>query len=184
MDIFWGNFMKVKAYHFKYSHFRDRIVNGFFSFCANFATPIIMLYIILMAMALTGINKYLNMELLFALLGFSILLGIIMAIKFCFGFKGIVLYDSYLEIITQTIGLGKNRPKFKINYSDIASAFNGTFNLRYDRKKARRNFLAGDLTDYIELTLKGGKQFCFTVENQSEFLSELITKLENAKNDM
>lgn len=63
-------------------------------------------------------------------------------------------------------------------YSDIASVFNNTYNLRYNRKKARKTFIAGDLSDYIELTLKGGKQFCFSVYNQTEFLDELLKRRE------
>lgn len=134
-------------------------------------------------MSLSGITKYFSVELMMVFLGFSILLGIILALKFCCCFKGVILYDSYLEITTQTIGLGKNKPKFKINYSDIESVFNSTYNLRYDRKKARRTFLAGDLSNYIELTLRGGKQFCFSVDNQRDFIEEILIRMNTSKDN-
>lgn len=166
--------MNIKVYNFKYSNSSDKFANGFFSFFTNLGIPIVTFYIIAIGMSLCGITKHLSVEFMMILLIFSILLGIICAIKYCVGFKGVVLYDSYMEITTQTLGLGKNKPKFKINYSDIASIFNSTYNLRYDRRKATRTFLAGDLSNYVELTLKGGKQFCFSVENQEEFLHELL----------
>lgn len=59
---------------------------------------------------------------------------------------------------------------------------NGTFNLRYDRRKARKSFIVGDYTDYVELTLIGGKQFCFSVDNQDDFLNELLLR-RNAINE-
>lgn len=112
-----------------------------------------------------------------ALTGVAVIVGIICTIKYCVGFKGIILYDTYMEITTQILSTGKNKPKFVINYSDIDSVYHSTFNIRYDRRKARKSFIAGDMDDYIELTLKGGKQFCFTVDNQSDFLQEVMNRM-------
>lgn len=170
--------MKEKIYYFRYSNFFDKFAGGFFSFFTNLGIPIVAFYIIAIAMGLCGITKHFSVELMMVLLVLSILFGLFFAIKFCFGFKGVILYDSYLEITTQTLGIGKNKPKFKINYSDVASVFNSTYNLRYDRRKARRTFIAGDYSNYIELTLKSGKQFCFSVDNQTEFLDELLNRIE------
>lgn len=170
--------MKAKVYYFRYSHFIDKLVSGFFSLCGNFVMPIIALFIILTGMGITGINKYINDEILVALMSVSVLAGLFFAFKYCFCFKGVVLYDTYLEITTQNLGFGKDKPKFTINYSDIVSAYNSNFNLRYDRRKAKRSLIAGDYSDYIEITLKGGKQFCFSVDRQTEFLDELLYRME------
>lgn len=170
--------MKTKIYYFRYANFSDKFAGGFFSFFTNLGIPIVVFYIIAIAMGLCGITKQFSVELMMVLLVLSILFGLFFAIKFCFCFKGVILYDSYLEITTQTLGIGKNKPKFKINYSDVASVFNSTYNLRYDRKKARKTFIAGDFSDYVELTLKGGKQFCFSVDNQTEFIAELLNRME------
>lgn len=176
MDIFGGEFMKVKIYNFKYSNFGDKFSKGFFSFFTNLGVPIVTFYLMAIAMGLCGITKNFSVELMMALLVISILLGLFFAIKFCFCFKGVILYDSYLEITTQTLGVGKNKPKFIINYSDIASVYISNYNLRYDRKKARKTFIAGDFSNYVELTLKGGKQFCFSVEKQKDFVDELLNR--------
>ncbi|MCH5315660.1 MAG: hypothetical protein J1E81_07085 [Eubacterium sp.] len=173
--------MKVKIYTFKYSNFGEKFANGFFSFFTNLAMPIVTFYLIAIGMGISGITKHLSPEIMMALLVLSILLGIIFAVRFICCFKGVVLYDSYLEITTQTLGFGKNRPKYKINYSDIASAFISTYNIRYDRRKARKSFIAGDYSNYVEITLRGGKQFCFTVEDQEEFFEELIQRVNSCK---
>lgn len=169
--------MKIKIYAFNYSKFSDRLGNGFFSFFTNLAIPIVSFYMVAIAMSLSGVIQHIGIEYMMALLGFSIILGIIFALKFCFGFKGITLYNHYMEITTQTLGLGKSKPKIQINYSDIASVYNSTFNLRYDRRKARRTFIAGDLSNYVELTLRGGKQFCFSVSDQKECIEEIIERV-------
>ena len=35
----------------------------------------------------------------------------------------------------------------------------------------------GDYTYYTELTIRGGKQFCFSVDNQELFVGELINRV-------
>lgn len=176
---------KAKVYRFRYPNLVEKLGAGFFSFMGNLGFPIVSFYIIALGMGLSGISKIVDIEtltvIMMALLGVAILLGIIFALKFCFCFKGVVLFDTYLEITTQTLGFGKSRPKFEINYSDIVSAYNSNFNMRYDRRKARKTFIAGDLKDYIELTLRGGKQFCFSVDNQKDFLDELLMRMEIKK---
>lgn len=165
--------MKIKVYYFRYANTLDKFMMNLLSFFVNFAFPIVTFYAIAIITGIFGINKYLGADVLTVLLIVSIALGLICGIKFCVCFKGITLYDSYMEISTQTIGFGKNKPKIIIRYDDISSVFQNTYNLRYSRKKARKTFIAGDYQDYVELTLKGGKQFCFSVENQKEFIEEL-----------
>ncbi len=169
--------MKMKIYYFCHNNSGEKLAGGFFSFFSNLATPIVAFFIIAIAMSLSGILKYFSMELLLILFGISVLIGIFCALKFCFAFKGVILYDSYLEIVTQNLGFGKNKPKIKVNYSDIMSIYNSTFNIRYDRRKARKCFISGDYSCYVELTLNGGKQFCFSVENQEEFIAEVNKRM-------
>lgn len=175
--------MKSKAYCFRYSNFGDKFANGFFSFFTNLGLPIITCYIIAFILGLTGIGKYADAGYFAYIVIFSIFIGIVFAIKYCVSFKGIILYDTYLEIITQTIDIPKCTPKMKIKYSDISSVFSSKYNLRYDRKKARRTFLAGDMADYVELTLKSGKQLYFSVYNQEEFVENVICKMKSEQND-
>lgn len=128
-------------------------------------------------MSICGVGKYLSIEMWMVLLGISVVLGIISVIKYFCSYKGVILYDTYLEIATHTFGFAKNKPKIKIDYSDVSSVYNSSYNIRYDRRKARKTFIAGDYSYYVELTLKGGKQFCFSVEEQKEFVDELIFRV-------
>ena len=134
-------------------------------------------------MGLCGITEHFGIELMMVLLVLSILFGLFFAIKFCFCFKGVTLYDSSIEISTQVLGVGKNRPKITIYYSDIASVFISSYNLRYNRRKARKTFIAGDLKNYVELTLKNGKQYCFTVEEQDDFINEIAIRMKENEAD-
>lgn len=170
--------MKPKVYYFRYKNFIDKFLMGLMTFLSNLGIPVILFYAFAAFLGALGILRHFTYELVLELLGLSIVIGIICAIRYCVCFKGVTLYDSYLEITTHSLGFGKDKPKIKINYSDIVSAFNSTYNLRYDRRKARKTFIAGDFSDYIELTLKGGKQFCFSVYNQTEFLDELLKRRE------
>jgi len=179
--FFGGEIMKTKIYYFRHNDLGEKLAGGFFSFFSNLATPIVAFFIIAFAMALSGILKYFSMELMLILFGVSVLIGVFCALKFCFAFKGVILYDSYLEIVTQNLGFGKEKPKIKVNYSDILSIYNSTFNIRYDRRKARKCFIAGDFSYYVELTLNGGKQFCFSVENQEEFVEEVNKRMQECK---
>ena len=171
--------MKTSRYKFRYPNLATRLVKEFLSICTNFGMPIFSFIIISIAMAMCGVIKYLGIEMWMTLLGVAVVLGIILSIKYFCCYKGVILYDTYLEIATHTFGLARSKPKIKINYMDILSIYNSTYNLRYDRRKARNSFLVGDYSDYVELTLKGGKQFCFSVDNQTEFVDELLSRIES-----
>lgn len=85
-----------------------------------------------------------------------------------------------MEIITNNI-VGK-KPKIIIKYQEISSTYNSTYDIRYDKRKMRKAFLVGDYSYYVELILYGGKQFCFSVESQQEFVDELIFRISEMKN--
>lgn len=173
--------MTFKSYAFCYPNSFDKIFNGTIIFLANFATPIVAYYLFCMCMSVLGVFKYFELEILLALLGVAIIVGIVFALKYCFSFKGVTLYNSCMEISTQVLGFGKNKPKIIICYSEISSVFTSSYNLRYNRKKARKAFIAGDTKYYVELTLKNGKQYCFTVEEQDDFINEITERMNKSE---
>lgn len=175
--------MKTKKYCFRHSSFGEKLGTGFFSFFTNLGIPIVAFYVISIVMGLFGITEHFSVELMMVLLVISILLGLFFAMKFCFCFKGVILYNSCLEIVTQTLGFGKDKPKITICYSEIASVFVSSYNIRYNRKKARKSFISGDYTNYVELTLKDGKQYCFTVENQEDFVKEVVSRMKTGEDN-
>ena len=167
--------MKIKMYNFRYQNPAQKFTLAIMNFVSNFAYPIILCWIVIFVMALCGVLHYLTMELCLLLLGISAVFGLIFALKYTFGYKGVILYDTYMEIIMNSI-VG-HKPKIVIQYAEIASVYNSNYNLRYDRKKARRSFLVGDYSYYVELILNGGKEFCFSTEKQQELTEELIFRV-------
>lgn len=171
--------MKVKIYNFRYQNTAQKIALNIMNFVATIAFPVILCWIIFIIMALCGVLHYLTMELCLVFLGISAVIGLIFAFNYAFGFKGVIIYDSYIEIINRNIVL--NNPKIKINYSDIACTYNSYQNIRANRRKINKTFFVGDPTNYVEITLYGGKQFCFAVENQKEFVDEIISRVSEIK---
>lgn len=43
------------------------------------------------------------------------------------------------------------------------------YNLKYDVKK-RKSFVAGDMSNYVEITLKNGKQIKLALDDQEDFI--------------
>lgn len=115
--------MKIKVYYFRYANTLDKFMMNLLSFFVNFAFPIVTFYAIAIITGIFGINKYLGADVLTVLLIVSIALGLICGIKFCVCFKGITLYDSYMEISTQTIGFGKISQKLLLDMTIFQVCF-------------------------------------------------------------
>ena len=174
--------MLVKMYYFRYANKFDKLLQGFLQFGTNFCVPILASFAFAFMIGFVGLGKYVDAGFATGVVLCSIVVGIFCALRYCFSFKGVILYDEHMEIITHSLGFGKSKPKIIINYVDIYSAYNSTFDLMYDRKKSTRSFIVGDHKNYIELTLFGGKQFCFSVDNQDDFYNELLLR-RNAINE-
>lgn len=70
----------------------------------------------------------------------------------------------------------------KINYSDIEKVNINYFNLNYADYHYRMLNSGGDRNYNIELTLKNGKIYYFSIEDQEEFCENLNQLIENSKN--
>lgn len=173
--------MKTTAYDFRYSSAIAKAVEVFLSALSNLLAPIFLCFAAFMIMSLTGIEKYLDFEVYATLFCLSLILGIILVIRYCFIYKGVTLYNNSLEITSHS--LGNLKPKVVVNYSDISSVYNNRTDIRYNRRKARKTFIAGDYKNYVELTLKNGKQFCFSVENQEEFIDDLLYRINSISSE-
>lgn len=166
--------MENKTYKFRYKSNGQKFAKWFAEACKNFFAPIIICLIIFFCMGFTGTAKYISSETGGLLFYISVILGVVMVVIYSVLPKKVCLFSEYLEIVTGGILSKGKSPKIKINYSDIADVHESTFNLKNDKAKMKNSFLAGDYTNYVELTLKGGKQFCFSVDNQTEFIDEII----------
>lgn len=168
--------MENKTYKFRYKSKGQKLAKWLTEACKNFFTPIILCLITFFCMVLTGTEKSMLPQLGILLFYTSVILGVVMVVIYSVLPKKVCLFSEYLEIVTGGILSKGKSPKIKINYSDIAGVSESTYNLKNDKAKMKNSFIAGDYTNYVELTLKGGKQFCFSVDNQTEFVGELIKR--------
>ena len=172
--------MENKTYKFRYNSKSQKLAKWLAEVCKNFFAPIIICLITFFCMGATNTAKYIPSELGGLMFDISVIIGIVMVLIYSVLPKKVSLFSEHFEIVTGGILSKRKRPKIKINYSDIAGVCESTYNLKNDKVKMKNSFLAGDYTNYVELTLKGGKQFCFSVENQSECVYELNQRREQS----
>lgn len=96
--------------------------------------------------------------------------------------KGVFLYDNRLVIARYTISLTNWNPRIVINYDDIEKVNVNYFDLHYTKRRFSMLVLGGDESYNIELTLKNGKQYYFSIEDQEEFCENLNLLMEKYKN--
>lgn len=169
--------MENKSYKFRYNNTGQKCAQWLKEACKNFFAPIIICCLIFFCMGFTGTAKYISTEMGGLLFNISVIIGFFMLLVYSVIPKKVTLFDNHLEIATGSFFLKNKSPKIKINFNEITSVFESTDNLKYNKFKMKNSFLAGDYSNYVELTLKGGKQFCFSVENQSEFVENVIQKI-------
>ena len=170
--------MENESYKFRYSSTGQKCAQWLKEACKNFFAPIVICCITFFCMGLTGTAKYISTELGGLLFNISVIVGFILVLVYSVIPKKVTLSDNHLEIATGSFFLKHKSPKIKINYSEVTGVLESTDNLKYNKFKMKNSFLAGDYSNYVEITLKGGKQFCFSVENQSQFVAELNQRRE------
>lgn len=153
--------MQVKMYYFRYANKFDKLLQGFLQFGTNFCVPILASFAFAFMIGFVGLGKYVDAGFATGVVLCSIVVGIFCALRYCFSFKGVILYDEHMEIITHSLGFGKSKPKIIINYVDIYSAYNSTFDLMYDRKKSTRSFIVGDHKTILNSLCSAESNFVF-----------------------
>lgn len=91
--------------------------------------------------------------------------------------KGVFLYDDKLVIARYTITPTNWNPYISIRYSEIEQANVNYSDLHYTKHRFSFVTLCGDESYNVELTLKNGKKYFFSIQNQEEFVSELLSRM-------
>lgn len=170
--------MENKSYKFRYRSMGQKFAMWLKEACKCFLTPVIICCLIFFCMGITGTAKYVSTDMGGLIFDVFVIIGIVMVLVCSVLPKKVTLLDNHLEIATGSILIKGKSPKIKINYDDIINAVESTENLKNNKIKMKNSYLAGDYTNYVEITLKGGKRFCFSVEKQKEFVSELVSRME------
>lgn len=176
--------MKAKAYDFRYTNTISKLLQHIFSIIANTSYPVVICILLFFIMSICDVVKYLSLWMIVVMFSVSAISGVILTIKYFVTYKGIILYDSYMEICKNSLVDRNFKMVLKIDYDNILSIYNSSVNLRQDRKKAKNLITVfGDYSNYVEVTLKGGKQFCFSIEEQDDFVKEVIKRMEKLQKD-
>lgn len=97
-------------YAFRYANKAAAGYQHFLYVTGNFVTPYLIGYVLLILIFRVGLGKYVSLEpMLWA--GFvCFIIGLIMAIKYIVGFKGVTLYKDHLEITMHALLTKKISP--------------------------------------------------------------------------
>ena len=129
-------------------------------------------------MNIIGVAKYIGVNGEFNILIISFFGGILYASLNARGFNGVELYKDSMEIKTGTPFNLAFKKNIVIEYRHIVSVYNSNMDIRINKNLKRKYVsLYGDKTNYVEVTLSGGKIFAFSVEHQDEFIKELMEKV-------
>lgn len=153
----------------------------------NFWMPWLIFYVLYVLVGkfsiLIGLDNYLSDDIvLYNLQRIVFIFSISSVIVFCFFRKGVFLNENYLIIARYTITPFNWKWWMKINYSDIEKVNVNYCDISYIDYNVRMVTLGGDRAYNVELTLKNGKKYFFSIEDQEEFYENLNQLIENSKN--
>ncbi|MDE6155867.1 MAG: hypothetical protein K2F67_05450 [Eubacterium sp.] len=96
--------------------------------------------------------------------------------------KGVFLQENRLVIARYTFTLTNWRNRIIVNYDDIESVNVNFRDLHFTKYRFSFVVPCGDEAYNVELTLKNGKKYFFSIEDQEEFCDNLNLLLEKRKN--
>lgn len=149
----------------------------------NLLLPRIIGFIIIRLLALIGLGQYLNNDVAINIMQKIILIcSISWVVIYLIFKKGVFLYDDHLVIARYTITLRNWKNRISIHYDDIESAIVNYTDLRFTKYHGSLLVPLGDNTYNVELTLKSGKKYFFSIQDQEEFCEVLNSLIEKHRN--
>ena len=172
----------MKAYDFRYKSKGQRISEIVQGGAMNMLLPIIPAFVIWVILLNLKITKYFDLPVYLIVLSILFVVGIALNIRMFANYRGVILYDDYLEISRYYRTGIKDRMNIIVPYKDIESIniqLVNRINIRQEHNNFRRYHctLGGDYDNYVKLILKNGRQYCFSVENQTEFVETINDKI-------
>lgn len=168
----------MKFFEFRYKSKYAKFFNGLLSAISCFIYPPIITIVFILILKFFGISNRWPGWMITALLLVSIVFGIVFVVIYFTNDKGILLCDSYFVIERYSINDFHPIPNMKIFYKDIKYVYNSRETIGLHTMKARKALVSGgDLSYYVEIGLKGGKEIFFSIENQEDFVEELIHRI-------
>lgn len=169
-------------YKFRYFNGTFKILNALFIPLQNFLLPYFFVSLIIRLISVVGLGEYFNNDIAISVMRkIVIIFSILWALIYIVCRKGVFLYDDRLVIARYTITLTNWKNRITVKYDSIESVNVNYKNLRFT--KYYKSFLVpfGNEDYNVELTLKNGKKYFFSIENQEEFCEILNSLIENSK---
>jgi len=133
---------------------------------------------------LIGIEDYIiNKSLDHSMQRAAFICAFIAALAYFIFRKGVFLYDDRLVIARNTITLTNWKPRITVNYDDIEHVNVNYTDLHFTKYYFSIVTPYGDEAYNVELTLKSGKKYFFSIQDQEEFCEVLNSLIEKYKNN-
>lgn len=165
---------KIMRYKFRYYNGTFKVLNALFIPLQNLLLPYFFVLLILRLISLIGLGQYLNND-----VAIHVIQKIILVLSFSWALiyiicrKGVFLYDDRLTIARYTITTRNWRNRITISYDKIDSVNVNYSDLRFTKYHGSLLVPFGDDNCNVELTLKNGRKYFFSIQNQEEFCDTL-----------
>lgn len=158
------------------------IVGPFQNFFLIWALSLLLFFLLGKLSIFIGLENYLINDTVWGILQKIILTcSILWAAVYCIFRKGVYLYDDHLVIARYTFTLTNWKNRITVNYDEIESVNINYSDLHFTKYRFSMLVLCGDEAYNVELTLKTGKKYYFSIEDQVEFCENLNLRIKNRK---
>lgn len=184
MGIYGGKAMEIKYYSFITKKYSQQTAYNSLSF-VSIPTILLMTYVGIYFLISKFYKKFIiphTVNVLIIVVLISI--GIFLAYKRCNAFRGVFLFDDYIQIQRYEISSVHPFPiNPKILYTDIVSVEKHAWNPQsYNEWNDRQLSIVGGYgLDYIKITNDLDRKYIFCIEKSDEFLEEINKRIKSTK---
>lgn len=170
--------MKYMRYKFRYYNGTFKLLNGIIVPLTNFVYPQFFVLLFARFIALIGLGQYFNNDVMLGIIQKAVvIISFLWPILYCVLPKGVFLYDDKMVIARYTITTFNWKNRITINYDEIENVDINYTNLIFNINRCRFLVPFGDSTYNIELTMKNGRKYFFSIQEQEEFVYELNSRI-------
>lgn len=148
----------------------------------NYVTIQFCAMIVARILAVLGLNKYFTEPVIDIYYKFFVVCGIVFALVYILGRKGVFIKHDHLTIARYTTTLRNWIPVIKIPYYKIESVQDNFKDLRFTKHHGSLLTPMGDNCYNVQITMKNGKKYFVSLENQEEFCDIVNAKIEQYNN--
>lgn len=175
--------MQIKMYRFRYRSNFEKLIGRILDVLSLLIVPPFLVTFLILFLSVNGLTEYWSSWMYIAFFIVSLIVGIVLAIRYAVNYKGVIVGDSYIEIDRYATSNFQLKMNIIISFDEIRSVYVNKRGMDY-RDKFKKSLISGaDLSSYVEIILFGGKQYCIPVENQEEFVQDVISRVNSYRKE-